>query len=94
MNANETIEIAGQWWSVPQVARALNVSGRTIRNWISAGLLKGARFGGVWRIANADLQAFTQRAHAEAERIRAGNEPSATARKLAELSQTEQEAEA
>jgi excisionase family DNA binding protein len=41
-----------------EVAECLNVSSRSVRRWIDAGLLVAHRFGGVVRIADYDLRAF------------------------------------
>jgi len=68
------VEIPSRWWSAGEVADALNVSQQTISRWLRDGLLGGHRFGGVWRIADADLQEFLARARHAADGVRAGGE--------------------
>ncbi len=50
------------YWSVEQVAEALDVHSRTVRRWIHAGLLPAVRVGSLLRISDAELQAFVKRA--------------------------------
>jgi len=69
------IQITQQWWSVSELAASLCVTPKTITNWIRAGLLRGARFGGVWRVSDQDWRAFLAAAHREADKLRAGREP-------------------
>jgi len=69
------IQITQHWWSVSELAAALCVTPKTITNWIHAGLLRGARFGGLWRVADADWRAFLAAAHREADKLRAGQQP-------------------
>jgi excisionase family DNA binding protein len=48
-------------YSVGMVAEMLNVSPRTVRRWISAGLLPVHRLGRQLRISDPDLVAFVAR---------------------------------
>jgi excisionase family DNA binding protein len=48
----------GRFYTIAEVADLLEVSSRTVRRWINAGLLKVHRFGRSVRIAEADLHAF------------------------------------
>lgn len=41
-----------------QVAQIASVTGQTVNNWRSRGLLKAIRVGGQWRYLGADLIAF------------------------------------
>ena len=48
-------------YTVPEVAAHLQVSERTVLNWLRAGKLRGYRLGGPkagWRIEVADLEQF------------------------------------
>ncbi|MFC6015720.1 helix-turn-helix domain-containing protein [Plantactinospora solaniradicis] len=49
------------WHSVEQVAERLGLHVRTVRGYIRAGRLKAVRIGKQYRIAQADLDAFTGR---------------------------------
>jgi excisionase family DNA binding protein len=51
--------LSQQLFTVEQVAHSLNLHVRTIRNYVRAGRLKAARIGKQYRIARADLEAFT-----------------------------------
>lgn len=62
----DRIEIIRTHWSVQEIADYLRVSDRTIRRWIEDGTLRGMRFGGVYRIADADLREFIKAACARA----------------------------
>lgn len=44
--------------SVNEVAKELNVTTRTIRNYLSEGKLKGVKVGGQWRFPKSELQKF------------------------------------
>jgi excisionase family DNA binding protein len=46
------------FFTIGQVADLLEVSTRTVRRWISTGLLVAHRFGGIVRISAHDLRAF------------------------------------
>lgn len=82
----DRIEIAQRWYSPQQIADALSVTPRTVLNWVECRLLTALRVGGVWRISDADLQAFLQRVRSEANAQRAGAEPSEWAMSAAALS--------
>lgn len=51
--------MAEQWYSVDQVAELLGLHVRTVRNYVRDGRLKAVRIGKQYRIARADLEAFT-----------------------------------
>jgi excisionase family DNA binding protein len=57
MGARKTADIP-RFFTIGQVAELLEVSTRTVRRWIDAGLLVAHRVGGVVRIAEHDLRAF------------------------------------
>jgi excisionase family DNA binding protein len=50
------------WLSVEDVAGRLGVTARTVRGWLSRGVLTGYRFGGVlrgtWKVKPEDLERF------------------------------------
>jgi excisionase family DNA binding protein len=52
---------SGDWCSVEQVAGQLGLHVRTVRGYIRDGRLKAVRIGKQYRIARADLDAFTGR---------------------------------
>jgi excisionase family DNA binding protein len=54
------------WYSVEQVARRLGLHVRTVRGYIHDGKLAAVRIGKQYRVAAADLDAFTGRPAAEA----------------------------
>ncbi len=83
---DDKIEIHTTHWSVTQIAKVLNVTDRTVRNWIYAGLLPAARFGLIYRIADVDFQAFVRRARKEADRVRRGGPPGELLTRVSELS--------
>jgi excisionase family DNA binding protein len=60
----------GEWYSVEQVAERLGLHVRTVRGYIRDGRLTAVRIGKQYRIARADLDAFTGRPAAP-ERSRA-----------------------
>ena len=47
-------------YTVPEVARRLQVTGKTVRAWISERKLTAIRVGREWRIREEDIQAFIQ----------------------------------
>jgi excisionase family DNA binding protein len=47
-----------KFFTVKQIAEMLDVSTRTVRRWIESQALAVHRFGGVVRVADADLKAF------------------------------------
>lgn len=49
---------APRFFTIAQVAEALNVHIRTVRRWIKSRVLPVHRIGGVVRIAEADFAAF------------------------------------
>ena len=51
--------MAQELYSVEQVAERLGLHVRTVRNYVRDGRLKAVRIGKQYRIAHADLQAFT-----------------------------------
>lgn len=82
---SESIQITGKYWSVKQVATALNVTPKTVTNWIASGYLSAIKIGRVIRIADSDLQTFLKMVRTEAQKKRLG-EPTATGDYLAKLS--------
>lgn len=48
-------------YTVPEVARRLQVTGKTVRTWIGERKLTAIRVGREWRIREEDVQAFIQR---------------------------------
>lgn len=79
---SQKITIAAQFWSIAQVAEALQVSTRTIQNWITADLLPAHRLGGLWRIADSDLQDFLKRTRNAATAVVCGGEPNGFAQAI------------
>lgn len=53
------------YWTVPQIAKAFQVTNDTVRNWITDGLLRAIKIGQMWRVANADLIVFTEKRYAD-----------------------------
>src|SRR3984893_11825209 len=51
--------LAGELYSVDQVAARLGLHVRTVRNYVRDGRLKAVRIGKQYRIAREDLEAFT-----------------------------------
>jgi excisionase family DNA binding protein len=47
-----------RFFTVRDIAESLDVSTRTVRRWINAGLLQAHRIGGVLRVSEADLMGF------------------------------------
>jgi excisionase family DNA binding protein len=43
-----------------QVAALLQLSPKTVKDWLQAGKLTGCKIGRVWRVKEADLEAFIQ----------------------------------
>jgi excisionase family DNA binding protein len=52
-----------------QVAAILQLSPKTVKDWLREGKLTGCRIGRVWRVKGADLEAFIQ-----ASRVLCGRE--------------------
>ncbi len=50
-----------QWIKVETIAKELDVSEATVRNWIREGKLKAAKFGRDYRIRQEDYEEFIQR---------------------------------
>jgi excisionase family DNA binding protein len=59
-----------------QAAAILQLSPKTIKDWLRAGKLTGCKIGRVWRVKQADLEAFIQ-----ASRLVRGAESPADLRK-------------
>lgn len=53
------------YWTVPQIARAYQMTSETVRNWIIDGKLRALKIGNEWRVANADLIEFTEKRYAD-----------------------------
>ena len=52
--------MAQTWLSVEGIAKELNVSEETVRNWIRRGQLKAYKFGRDFRIKREDYDAFVE----------------------------------
>ena len=50
--------ISSPFYTTQEVARLLKVDQTTVQGWIRDGLLRGVRFGRLWRVRPADLAAF------------------------------------
>ena len=50
--------IISPFYTTQDVARLLRVDQTTVQGWIRDGLLRGVRFGRLWRVRPADLAAF------------------------------------
>jgi excisionase family DNA binding protein len=50
-----------QWIRVDTIAKELDVSEATVRNWIREGKLKAAKFGRDYRIRKEDYEEFIQK---------------------------------
>jgi excisionase family DNA binding protein len=46
--------------TVEQAAAILQLSPKTIKDWLRAGKLPGCKIGRLWRVKQADLEAFIQ----------------------------------
>ena len=55
--ATET-PIISPFYTTQEVARLLKVDQTTVQGWIRDGLLRGVRFGRLWRVRHTDLAAF------------------------------------
>ena len=55
--ATET-PIISPFYTTQEVAHLLKVDQTTVQGWIRDGLLRGVRFGRLWRVRQADLAAF------------------------------------
>jgi excisionase family DNA binding protein len=75
-------------YSAEEAARILGLQVRTVRNYVREGQLPGVRIGKQYRIARADLEAFTAGASARGADAAAGleEEPQTPARTTAEAS--------
>lgn len=63
MNEKERKEVEAftlELYSVSQVAAILNVSNRTIMNYIKQGRIKGAKIGGKWKFTREAIEKFTK----------------------------------
>jgi excisionase family DNA binding protein len=61
--------------TVPQVAKAFQVTAQTIRNWIDQGVLPAVRVGRAFRIRRADVDALLDRADSESASLAAQRDP-------------------
>jgi excisionase family DNA binding protein len=57
-----------KFYTIYQVADQLEMSHKTIRNFISDGRLKASKVGKQWRIAEADLESFMNQGESRADR--------------------------
>ena len=63
MNEKERKEVEAftlELYSVSQVAAILNVSNRTIMNYIKQGRIKGAKIGGKWKFTREAIEKFAK----------------------------------
>ncbi len=51
-----------EFLTVDEVSKILKVRPKAIREWLKQGILKGAKFGRIWRIDERDLEEFIQKA--------------------------------
>lgn len=56
-----------------EVAKQLNVTDRTVRNWIETGLLPGYRLGQTYRVKETDLEEFLNKSKVNNESENGGN---------------------
>ncbi|MGX7195674.1 helix-turn-helix domain-containing protein [Enterococcus olivae] len=54
-----------QFYSVEELANELNVTTRTIRNYLRDGRLKGSKVGGQWRFSMAEVAKLMGKEHSE-----------------------------
>ncbi len=49
-----------KWFTVEQIAEAIQVTDQTVRRWLRDGTLRGTPFGGKagWRVRESDFNAF------------------------------------
>ena len=47
-----------KWLTPDEVAEIIRVSGKTVREWLRKGTLKGVKIGKIWRIREDDLKAL------------------------------------
>jgi len=49
-----------RWFTVEQIAEAIQVTDQTVRRWLRDGTLRGTAFGGKagWRVRESDFNAF------------------------------------
>ena len=52
------IPVVSPFYTTQEVAHLLKVDQTTVQGWIRDGLLRGVRFGRLWRVRPADLAAF------------------------------------
>ena len=48
-----------KWYSPQEIAAILGVHHQTVRDWIHEGKLEAVKFGKLWRVPEAALDAFT-----------------------------------
>jgi excisionase family DNA binding protein len=58
-----------EFFTVDQVANVMQMTPRTIRNFIKSGKLRAAKFGGEWRIRKDDLNVFWKAHYPEPEEV-------------------------
>ncbi len=81
--------MADQLYSAEEAAQILGLQPRTVRNYVRQGRLPGVRIGKQYRIARADLEAFTAGGRAPEELLPRGGrpqEPTAAVPSFAEVS--------
>jgi excisionase family DNA binding protein len=80
--------MAEHMYSAEEAAQLLGLQVRTVRNYVREGLLPGVRIGKQYRIARADLEAFTAGGSTQEAPLglQASSEPSKNAELVAEVS--------
>lgn len=54
-------------YTIPEIAEALDVSERTVNNYLKEGKLHGRKFGGRWYVSEASLRAYFEEEPEEEE---------------------------
>jgi excisionase family DNA binding protein len=54
-----------RYFSTREIAAVLKVHEATVRRWIEAGMLRGVRLPGGWRVTERELTAFLERRRQE-----------------------------
>jgi excisionase family DNA binding protein len=68
--------LVSPFYTTQEVARLLKVDQTTVQGWIRDGLLRGVRFGRLWRVRHADLAAFGEEGPRHTPRADADARPS------------------
>jgi excisionase family DNA binding protein len=60
IHCNKGSELMDKLLDPNQVAAILNVSPKTVRDWLRAGKLQGVRAGKLWRVESAEVGRFIE----------------------------------